>query len=322
MAPGAAAHGPPIHPACETDPVCTLAQQLARHVPALGPKPQVIDGSAGRTAIFAGNGLTGKVFLVPSDKPDREVAALELLADSAIPAPRLLGHGDLPEGQRWVLMSTVPGAPASFVDHNSGGGLRFYRRTGRLAARIHATPAPPAFGSWTTAPQPSLAAMADRDSGVLADQAAATRPERTELCQELRARQRTWLPALSDPTPVLVHRDLGPGNILLPDGDVNASIAGVIDWETANASAPAAEFAAPVFFGGASVREFACGYSEGADITAIAAEQIAYFVADRILAVFGTTGGRWNPGLDARAEGTARRLLADDLPGPAGFGSE
>ncbi|HVX46946.1 MAG TPA: hypothetical protein VHC49_23845 [Mycobacteriales bacterium] len=42
-------------------------------------------------------------------------------------------------------------------------------------------------------------------------------------------------------------------------------------------------------------------------------EQLGYFVIDRILQVFGTTGGRWNPGLDRIAESMADRLLSDDL---------
>jgi hypothetical protein len=123
----------------------TLADQLAEQAPELGPSPRLVDGSAGRTELFAGNGLTCKVFLVPSDKPDREIAAR------------------------------------------------------------------------------------------------------------------------------------------------------------------------------AGAREFARGYAENGDITSISSEQVGYFVADRVLDVFGATGRRWNRGLDARAGQVADRLLADDLPGATGF---
>jgi Ser/Thr protein kinase RdoA (MazF antagonist) len=123
----------------------------------------------------------------------------------------------------------------------------------------------------------------------------------------------SMLGSFANTAPVLVHGDPGPENFLLDPAGLGGTLVGVLDWETATGSIPAAEFAGPALFGAAGLAAFAAGYAAVGDLDAVTPERLGYFVIDRILHVFGTTGGRWNPGLDGIAESMALRLLSGDL---------
>jgi aminoglycoside phosphotransferase (APT) family kinase protein len=260
--------------------------------------------------LLRGSGRVGKIFLPRADgidRADREIAALQLLADSPIPVPALVDCGAA-AGCRWLLMSELPGMPMRVRDYGSPAGLAFQRFRGRMSAMIHTAARPQAFGVWTVDPYRSSAEWARRESAGRAEHAVAVRPERSALSERLRRLQESWLDAIDVAAPVLVHGDLGPENFLV---DAAERVAGVLDWETAVGSLPAADFAGTALFGGAGLTAFAEGYGAGAG--AVLPEQLGYFVIDRILQVFGTTGGRWNPGLDHVAESMADRLLSGDL---------
>ncbi|HEX3815445.1 MAG TPA: aminoglycoside phosphotransferase family protein [Mycobacteriales bacterium] len=287
---------------------------------ALGQDAEFLDESAGRTVLFHGGGRVCKVFL-PTDDAERraetESAALGALAGTDVPVPAVLDRGVLPGGEPWILMAEVAGIPVPPVDFDGPDGPRFLRFQGRWAARIHAAVRPTAFGIWTTEPCTTLTDWATRCSARLERRAAAARPERAELCRSIRRAQESWLDSLLGVDPVLVHGDLTPGNFLLRDPESRASVVGVIDWETAEASTPAAEFSRAALFGGPGLAQFIGGYAETGLISDIPPERVAYFVADRVLQVFGTTGGRWNSHVDGIAERMAGRLLAGELPWPA-----
>lgn len=284
------------------------------HLPpgVLGERPEFLAESAGRTLLLRGSGRVAKIFLPRPDgvdRADREIGALQLLAGSPVPVPELIDHGTA-DGCRWVLMSELPGVSLRVQDYDSADGLAFQRFRGRMSATIHASARPPAFGVWTVDPRRSAADWARLDSSRRAELAGAVRPERVGICGRMRRQQERWLEAVDAVEPVLVHGDLGPENFLV---DPAGRLVGILDWETAVGSVPAADFAGTALFGQSGLAAFADGYRQAGDLSVVTPERLGYFVINRILEVFGTTGGRWNPRLDQIAESMADRLLSGEL---------
>jgi aminoglycoside phosphotransferase (APT) family kinase protein len=137
--------------------------------------------------------------------PEREVAALGVLATSAVPAPRLVEvHLDhLPPS---LLMTLLPGRVE--LDLPSPPGLR------RVLDAIHAVDAAP-IAAWRYRPYLADAVL-----------------ERPVWWPDDGTFRRAASVATSvDPggTDVFLHRDFHPGNVLWLDGEVS----GVVDWSSA-----------------------------------------------------------------------------------------
>jgi aminoglycoside phosphotransferase (APT) family kinase protein len=150
-----------------------------------------------------------------------------------------------------------------------------------------------------------------------------TRSQRVPLIKALRHLQSDLLESLRPVRdPVLVHGDLGPGNILVDLSAEPMAMTALVDWEKAGASDPAAEFSSVFLFGFDSegVRAFCRGYWEKEPMHEVVRERVAYFLIDAIFEAFATTGRRWSPRLDAQAQKAASSLLGGILPDPLGRG--
>lgn len=153
--------------------------------------------------------------------PGNEAAALELLADTAVPAPRLYAADlapavcDVPA----LLESWLPGEPAwrpRDVD-------RYLSRTAEVLAAIHAVglPAPARIPRYEPYYDP--------------ERLRASVPASALWQRVARAIDRAW--------PVhratFIHRDYHPGNVLWDGTDVG----GVVDWATAAIGPPGIDLA-------------------------------------------------------------------------------
>jgi aminoglycoside phosphotransferase (APT) family kinase protein len=141
------------------------------------------------------------------EEPDvlaREAAALTLLADTAIPAPRLVAWSE--RGPSALLMTGVDGVPVLAIP--DPGAVT------DLLARIHDLPAD-GLSTW---------AYGGYHEGVDLARPAWWRDPRT---WERAVRQTERARPGADP--VVIHRDFHPGNILWVDG----RLSGVVDWVNA-----------------------------------------------------------------------------------------
>ena len=155
--------------------------------------------------------------------PAREALALELLADTAVPAPRL--HGVDVEaavcGVPALLESWIPGAtlqPADDLD-------RYLARAAEALVAIHAVNVPAGVRPPVYAPY--------RRGEPIVSPAFSTRPGLWERVARSLARHS---PAHE---PTFIHRDFHPGNILW-DG---VRVTGVVDWATAAWGPPGIDLA-------------------------------------------------------------------------------
>jgi aminoglycoside phosphotransferase (APT) family kinase protein len=158
------------------------------------------------------------------DVPGREASALELLAGSGVPAPRLLAADLVPE---WcdvptVLMSYVPGRPRASRSSVAPPGT--LRSLAEMLARIHRGAMPdtllPAYRPWYL-DEPQVPPSWTRD------------PDAWREAFRISRR----------PPPVtrraLLHRDFNPWNVLWRGG----RISGVIDWANACIGPPEVDVA-------------------------------------------------------------------------------
>jgi aminoglycoside phosphotransferase (APT) family kinase protein len=266
-----------------------------------------------------------KVFLFDGPEADREIAALTLLKESEIPVPSILDAGVFPEGERWVLMTTMGGSPVPLAvgAWETPLGFAFQHLRGRVAGLLHSVVWPPSFGLWTTEPKSSLTDFAADASKQLERRAIKARPHRRPLIQALRHLQAELLDDLRSVNhPVVVHGDLGPGNILVDPLAEQMVMVGLIDWERAVAFDPAAELASVLLFGFDTdgAQAFCRGYGETGRPQEVVGERISYFLIDAVLEVFGTTGRRWSSWLDGQAQETAGLLLNGRSPVILGSG--
>ncbi|WP_103354109.1 phosphotransferase family protein [Amycolatopsis sp. CA-128772] len=156
-----------------------------------------------------------------------------------------LASGPLPSvvgaGPGFLLMTEVPGEP---WNRTPGAGPHLRAELGAIVARLHETTGPgfgylqdPLHPTWFSA----FTAMVD---AILAD-AVRYRVRLPRPAAEIAHLVRRHEPLLASvTTPVLVHFDLWPGNILVRDGRVS----GIIDAERAFWGDPVAEFVSLTLF--------------------------------------------------------------------------
>lgn len=190
------------------------------------------------------------MFLRGGDGADREAEALKIMEDGPFPVPSIIDQGATPEGEQWLLMSAIPGVPILIDDYDSPEAFRFYSLQGNVAGLVHNAVRPPEYGVGSRRTYHSLSEMADCESRLVHLDAEKANPGGIPLFSELRKLQQSWLASMDDNAPVLVHGDLGPGNILVEREGPKESIVGIVDWETSCASTAAAEFAWPALYEG------------------------------------------------------------------------
>lgn len=138
---------------------------------------------------------------------EKEAVALELMAASALPVPRVLARERATES--WILLSHVPHEPDAAIPPV---------QLGRLARRLHGIrPRTPLLG-----PQPSWAAyVVDRLRHRLeAARAYCPLPDGPALEDRVTGRLSAREPAATS----LLHMDLRPGNVCVLDGRVTGLI--------------------------------------------------------------------------------------------------
>lgn len=217
----------------------------------------------------------------------RECNALELLAGTDLPVPRLLGRGTLDDGRPWLLMSRLDGQlppDAAALVHEVSAPLA--EQMGVLAARLHAAVEPPGFGQWKKRSWTFTEAARERTEvliGMARRLDAVPRAELDGLIDVINATR----PSLetAPPVPVLAHRDLSPRNVLV---DGVGRISALIDFESSAGGdrledfrCLALDWTLPGF--GAACR----GYeSAGGVFDADAAERLTHYVLNWALAIF------------------------------------
>ncbi len=162
--------------------------------------------------------------------PADEARALRAVAGHGIPVPRLLDVD--PDGTRYgvpsLLMTRLDGAPSLRPGPPAAADLDGWLDGLVLAlAWVHAVPATEVAGLGPIAP------WFDPADGRVP--AWASHPE-PWVAVAAAVRADPVPPAVE---PVLVHRDLHPGNVLWVDGEVR----GVVDWVNAGVGSPAADLA-------------------------------------------------------------------------------
>jgi aminoglycoside phosphotransferase (APT) family kinase protein len=152
------------------------------------------------------------------DAPRREAAALTLVRDSALPAPRLVASDPTggEAGDPAILMTRLPGAIRWRPADLDG----FLRGLADLLPAVHATPPGPGI--------PAYAPYALESHG---PPAWTSRPE-------------VWkrgFAVFDDPPPRderrLIHRDFHPGNVLWS----GPAVTGLVDWASTSIGAPSAD---------------------------------------------------------------------------------
>ncbi|MCB1038066.1 MAG: phosphotransferase [Acidimicrobiales bacterium] len=116
-----------------------------------------------------------------------------------MPAPRLVGHGDLPDGRPWFLVTRLPGAPFGRLlparPTTDAERVEWYRWAGRTARELHQVVVP-AFGPWTADPvSDATTHYRERSLGLLAESVNAGRFDR-QLLERVAAAQVELAPSL------------------------------------------------------------------------------------------------------------------------------
>jgi aminoglycoside phosphotransferase (APT) family kinase protein len=150
-----------------------------------------------------------------------EAAALEAIAASEVPGPRLLGvamGGPATPGVFALVMTRIPGTSRSSVEPSPAR----LRALGEAVASVHAAPVPTS---------PHLPARQRPVEPVDFDAGRRSEPARSLLCDAEDVLRRIPLP---EHGPVLVHGDFWHGNTMW-DHD---QLTGIIDWECAGVGHP------------------------------------------------------------------------------------
>jgi aminoglycoside phosphotransferase (APT) family kinase protein len=192
----------------------------------------------------------------PGDTPSftTEVAALSLVTEADVRAPKLLGHDDgMATGVPLVLTERLAGTsriPREFDQ------LRM-RGLGAAAAQLHAV---------FLEPSPALPAR-DQPMGSLDFARMHEQEDASHLLREAAALIARIHPAAEQT--VLVHGDLWQGNTLWAGG----RLSGLVDWDCAGAGAPGVDLGslrcdAALCFGAAAAAEVLRGWEDSAGRTA------------------------------------------------------
>lgn len=213
-------------PLCASD----IPAEVRAWLPAefsLHPLPE---GDPENTALVAGEPVGGDAprFVIKRARGvpyaewiEVEARALEALAPTSLPVPRVVGvRGTKPDSEdAWLVTSALPGGPLSRALATADPVERrsWCDRLGRMLARIHGTPIPAALRSVDATPWERR--RHDRLPAERADEALAS----------------AQIDRRRPPAPrVLVHGDFTPDNVLC-EGD---RIVGVIDWPGAGTGDP------------------------------------------------------------------------------------
>lgn len=276
-------------------------------------------GSPERTNVFIVGDIVVKVDLNDVQRAVRERAALEHLATTALPVPRCLGSGVLPDGREWIATGRLPGvAPpdAARPVHEISPALA--SQLGAITARLHAAPGPGYIGP-ITRQFDSYVDRAARQTARMADLGYGTHCVPREEIDDLMSLLDTTRACLATaPLPArLVHGDVQPRNVLV---DGSGTITALIDFEVAGGGDPTEDFAlvgldwhAPGF------ARFCAGYAEAGDpLDGDAPTRVAHHVGRWALAVFVYLGS-FAPAYLEPARRAVARLRAGEAPdlGPA-----
>jgi aminoglycoside phosphotransferase (APT) family kinase protein len=155
--------------------------------------------------------------------PSHEALALRMLADTAIPAPRLYA-ADLDAkvcGVPALLESWLPGEP----NWNPRDLDRYLARTAEVLVAIHSVPLSERPTLPQYAPYSDMSMMKSQENS-----------HRSELWNSVAEVLRSTPPAGQE---TFIHRDYHPGNILWN----GAVVTGVVDWATAAVGPPGIDLA-------------------------------------------------------------------------------
>lgn len=163
--------------------------------------------------------------------------ALQAVADTAVPAPRLLRHRDDADhalGRPWYLMSRVHGeVPVGWHELPDQQRTALAGQALEILAALHATP-------WRQAELASSLRNVDADPATTAVAWYRDRFARAGDAVPAVVQAGLWWLETHRPdpvTPVLLHNDFRMGNLVVADG----RIAGVLDWEHVGVGDPTAD---------------------------------------------------------------------------------
>lgn len=271
------------------------------------------EGSHGRTQVVRVGPHVWKLFLqIGTRKCDREVAALTHLRGCGLAVPDVVATGALGDGRRWLLQTAMPGTQPFTYDDLEGPQARpLHEELGRLAARLHAVPAPPAFGAWTVDPHRSYAAMARLRTAELLAQAHQAELAPAALIARLADDQHRRVDCLDEVrTPVLVHRDMSFRNVFARQVGGRWSVTALFDFEAAGGGDPLEELRWLTLRGSGNplLAGFASGYRELRSLPGDTTARLTYHALDVALDVFTYAGAR-SPWLLEHALSTANAVL-------------
>lgn len=248
----------------------------------------------------------------------REVNALTLLGESALPVPVVVASGAFDDGRRWVaterMAGHVPGDAARLA-HELSPGLA--RQLGTLVAALHRAVSPPGFGTWTDKPESprSLKEEARARWQALAKMGFERDPlvvSRSELEALVQLGEQTLDSLDGWRQPVLAHRDIQPRNLLV-DGD---RITALLDFESSAGGDPAEDFNV-VALGWTSpgYAAFCQGYrAAGGHLGEDASDRLTHYVLRWVLAIYAYLG-RIAPAYIEPARTAFELIVSGERPG-------
>ena len=229
-----------------------------------------------------------------------EAAALEAIATSDVPGPRLLDvamGGPTTPGLFALVMTRVPGTSRSTMEPSTAR----LRALGKAIAIVHAAPVPTS---------PRLPVRQRPVEPVDFDAARRSEPARPLLVEAEDVRRRIPLP---DHQPVFVHGDFWHGNTMWDDDQLT----GIIDWECAGIGHPGIDLGmqrcdATLVVGLSGADAVLAGYESA---TGHPAADVAYWDIAAALTTPATMGSfvRTTPGKDAPTS-TRRPCSPDAMP--------
>lgn len=199
---------------------------VRRSLPGYGNQSWRIDGAGGR-------GLVLKVGRLSSGPKWRSAhRALALAAAEGIPVPDLVHDGQ--HGDHLVRVFTwVDGTNAKEADLDADQEHRFLTSLGRAVATLHRVQLD-GFSSRLDGSAPAFPRWGDyllHRFGEIRERCRAVDAVEADVLERVHSALAGLIATIDDAAePVLCHRDLHPGNLILgPDG----SVAGIIDWDMA-----------------------------------------------------------------------------------------
>lgn len=279
-----------------------MSESTAQDLCWRGTRGEIADiGSRGRTSVYAAGAFVLKVFLVESDKPDRELAGLRVAAGTSVRVPRLVWHGEL-GGHRAVLLERLDGTqPQPRFDRE---WIALSHATGEVARALHVPVS--AFGAWSATPFDTIS---DLIASRIAASAALARRHATldhflvDRCERWTVRR---VADLASTTPVLIHRDLSDRNVFGTRQGSGWDLSAVIDFESSGGGLPEEEARWPALLelGGLRPPGTLAAFAEGIGATPDE-DVLAVFIVDLAVDIMSYAGHR-NPLLMEAAIAAAR----------------